>query len=279
MRRRRLFKQILFYTASSFIVVMMLSLLMLLSTFSSYREGLQLYDALAQHLSVRAEAEPEPFPLPLAHPEPEPEPEYPEEEPVETFTLPDHIVLPEVDFDGLRAINPNVVGWIILEGTPINYPVVQGDDNYHYLDHLFNGTRNPSGAIFVDSYNLPDFVDDNTVIYGHHMRDGSMFAALERYRSQAFFDENPWVFLLTPEGNYVIKLFAGYVVDVEASSWRLEFSDDAEMQYWIDERRSRSDFISDVEVGPSDRLVTLSTCSFVFHNARYVVVGRLMPIA
>jgi len=283
--RRKISRRVLFYATSTFIIVMMFSLLMFFTVFSMYREGTQTYDELAQHL-IRpihgVEAIPITTPEPLAEEpveeEPE-EPEEPEEEPEETFILPDHITLPQVDFDALHEINPNVVGWILLEGTQINYPVVQGTDNHHYLDHLFDGRRNAAGAIFVDSYNNPGFVDQNTVIYGHNMRDGSMFAALERYLTTGFFEENPWIFLLTPERNYVIKLFAGYQTNVGGNSWRLGFADDDDKQEWLNEGRDRSVFASDVEVNPAHRVVTLSTCSGPAQSGRFVAVGRLMPIA
>jgi len=285
--RRRVFKRFLFYTSSCFIVAMMLSLLMLFATLSAYREGALAHDTLMAHV-VAAPSQQEQLvrvydrAVPPEEPKPEPEPEPEPEEEVfvrETFTLPYYITLPEVNFDALREINPNAVAWLLLEGTPINYPVVHWEDNYRYLDHLFNGTRNRAGAIFVDSYNQPGFVDQNNILYGHNMRDGSMFAALERYRSQAFFDANPWIFLLTPEGNYVIQLFAGFVTDVYGPSWRLEFADEEDFLAWVYQARNRSDFVSDVEVDPRDQLMTFSTCSFAFHNARYVIVGRMLPIA
>ena len=204
-----------------------------------------------------------------------------EEDFEETFTLPPDVTLPVVDFDSLREINSNVVGWIILEGTQINYPVVHGDTNYQYLHHLFDGTFNPSGSIFVDAYNAPGFREPNTIIYGHHMNDGQMFAALEFYRSQQFFDENPYIFLLTPERDYVIKVFSGFVADPHQStvSWRYRFRDEDDVAEWLTYTQGRSEVVSNMEVLPSQRFVTLSTCNFDFWDARYVVVGRLMPIA
>jgi len=268
-------RKLIFYTASLFIIAMMIGLLMLITTSSMYRGGVQVYDNLLQHLSMVPQACPAP---PTSAPHTPGEVAEAEGDQREVFILPDHIVLPEVNFDALHEINPNVTAWLILPDTPINYPVVQGHDNAHYLHHLFDGTRSNVGTLFVDVYNPPGFTDRNTIIYGHNLQDGSMFAALTEYESQDFFDANPWVFLLTPEGNYVIKLFAGYVTDVEGDSWRLWFDDDSAFEAWITERRSRSDFVSDVEIGPSDRIVTLSTCSLAFYDARYVVAGRLMPI-
>jgi len=273
-------RKLLFCISSICVIAMMAGLFMLITMSSMYREGAETYESLMQHLTVVPPRGPVPIQTPAAPEPPDGEPmEAPDEDRPGVFRLPDHIVLPEVNFAALYEINSDVVGWLILEGTPIHYPVVHGSDNVHYLHHLFDGRRSNVGTLFVDTYNLPGFVDRNTIIYGHHMQDGSMFAALENYNSQAFFDANPWIFLLTPEGNYVIQLFAGYLTDVYASSWRRDFADDSDFETWIRERRDRSDFVSTVEVGPTDRVVTLSTCSTVFFNARYVVVGKLTPIA
>jgi sortase B len=257
-------KRILFFfvIAPLFAVMMLVGAFMLNAISASYRESVGLYDDLAQFLNFDVNPQ-----------------NFPETQAEETIALPEHIRLPAVNFQALRNINPNVVAWIWLDGTSIHYPVVQGADNTHYLRHLFDGRQNAAGAIFVDSNNRPGFVDRNTNIYGHDMRNGTMFAALRRYREQAFFDEHPWIFLLTPEQNYVIELVAGYMTTVESSSWRLDFSGDADAEVWIAQRKSRSDFTSGATTRPTDRFVTLSTCSPAFHNARYVVVGRLIPIA
>ena len=239
----------------------------------NYRQSAALYEELTRFLSFDA-AE--------TNGNQEVEAEEGEEGEVEeTFTLPPGVTLPTVDFDALREINPNVVGWIILEGTQINYPVVHGDTNYEYLHHLFDGTFNPSGSIFVDAYNRPGFVDLHNIIYGHHMNDGQMFAALEFYRSQQFVDENPYIFLLTPERDYVIKVFSGFVADPNQSteSWRYRFDGEEDIAPWLEYTIGRSEIESNIEVLPSHRFVTLSTCNFDFWDARYVVVGRFMPIA
>ena len=86
------------------------------------------------------------------------------------------------DFDELAKINPDVVAWIKLDDSTINYPVVHGNDNQYYLEHLFDGTANHHGTVFVDAYNSPDFTDQNTAMYAHHMNDGTMFADLEKYK-------------------------------------------------------------------------------------------------
>ena len=121
---------------------------------------------------------------------------------------------PAIDFGALAAVNGDLAGWLRIEETAVDYPLVQGADNDHYLNHLFDGTANKSGAIFIDSRNDRNFEDQNTLIYGHHMRDGSMFASLVNYKEQAYYDEYPVMLLFTPGGNYLVEFFAGYTVPI-----------------------------------------------------------------
>ena len=88
-------------------------------------------------------------------------------------------------------MNPNVIGWIEIPGLSISYPVVQGTDNAYYLHHLFTGEYNSSGSIFADWHNQPDFADPNTIVYGHNMKNGSMFGTLSHYQDQALWEASP----------------------------------------------------------------------------------------
>jgi len=252
MSRNRFKKITLWFFGVIFAAILAIGAFQFSSIFFSYREGVRTYDALMQFVTN------------------------PPESPDAQIYSADRF--PEVDFAALRAINSDIAAWLILEGTLINYPIVQGADNVFYLSHMFDGAQNSVGTLFIDRFNTPGFADQNTIIYGHNMRDGSMFATLLSYQSQTFFEEHPQMLLLTPDGNYLIELFAGYTVDVAADSWRFSFVDDADFERWISWTKHRSDFTSDVEIQPSDRLVTLSTCSYAFNNARYVVVGKLVPI-
>jgi len=249
-KRRTVFTLLAAICAATVII----SLIMILSMTSEYTEGVQSYEDLNQYITMPSEDPKSPV-------SPDPDPD----------------TWPPVDFDALRAINPDIVAWLICEGTNINYPVVKGTDNTYYLKHLFDGTRNSAGCLFVDSNNEPGFVDHNTVIYGHHMKDKSMFQTLTEYKTQAFYEKHPQMILLTPNGNYTLDLFAGYVTNIKADSWKLWFASNTEFEEWIRVTRSKSTFQSEVEVSTSDRFVTLSTCSYEFDNARYVVVGKLVP--
>ncbi|MCH5299099.1 MAG: class B sortase [Ruminococcus sp.] len=178
-----------------------------------------------------------------------------------------------VDFDELSKINSDVVAWIKLDDSVIDYPVAQCDDNDYYLKHLFNKQENSSGSIFLDYRNNPDFSDRNSVIYGHHMKNGSMFSAITKYKEQSFFDEHPIFKLYTPDASYKIRIFSGYVADLEDSAWNTYFEDDVEFEKWLDDQIHKSLFNSKVKPTSSDKIVTLSTCSYEFDNARFVVCG------
>lgn len=183
---------------------------------------------------------------------------------------------PTVDFVSLQEINSDIVGWIYIEGTEINYPVVQGKDNQYYLKHLFSGEWNSAGCIFLDSRNTADFSDRHSIIYGHHMKNGTMFSGLTEYKKQEYYDAHPIVLLLTPEKNYEIEIFAGYVASVQDEAWKIAFSSDADITEWLNETEERSCFTSGIAPAVTDRILTLSTCSYEFDNARFVLLGRIV---
>lgn len=182
---------------------------------------------------------------------------------------------PDINFAALRAINSEVVGWIVCENTKINYPVVQGKDNSYYLSHHFNGRRSIVGCVFLDCRNSPHFTDTNSILYGHQVSDGSMFSAVLNYKKQAYYDAHPRMLLLTPEANYLIDLFAGYVAKADEPAWRLDFSTPGEYLAWLEAACRRSTFRSTVKPTEHDRVITLSTCTYEFYNARYVLLGVL----
>lgn len=182
---------------------------------------------------------------------------------------------PEVDFDGLRSINEQVVGWICDDTSAINYPIAQAKDNSYYLHHLFNGESNRDGCIFLDCQNQSDFSDSHCIIYGHYMKSGAMFATLANYKSQEYYEEHPQMFLLTPNGNYTIEIFAGYVANVQDDAWVTGFASEADYENWIASSISKSLISSHIRPTTSDHILTLSTCSYEFADARFVLLGVL----
>ena len=121
-----------------------------------------------------------------------------------------------IDHAALKASNPDYKGWLYVPCLEISYPVVRGEDNEYYLTHLADGSGNRNGCLFVDCGNSSDFSDDNTIIYGHHMRSGAMFASLVNYRDQDYYDAHPFLYLILGETPYRVDLFSGY--DVAAST-------------------------------------------------------------
>ncbi len=185
---------------------------------------------------------------------------------------------PSVDFSALSNINSDVKAWIKIEGTKINYPVVQGSDNDFYLNHMVNKKQNAAGSIFWDYENKTDFSDVNTIIYGHHMKNGSMFAGLQSYDSQDYYEVHPTGMLVLPNQKYEIRFVAAYVANVNDNAWQMDFSDQAGIDKWINSAIKKSTFKSHYSVKPGDHFVTLSTCSYEFDDARYILVGVVKPV-
>lgn len=182
---------------------------------------------------------------------------------------------PQVDFASLRTVNPEIVAWLTIEGTNIDYPVAQHSDNDYYLHYLFNGEYNSSGCLFMDCRNATDVSDRHTIIYGHHMDNGTMLQNLMYYKDQSFYDDHPAARLITPNGSYMVEFFAGYVADVDSNSWEPDFTSDEDFEDWLAAAMERSAFESKAIPSAADRIVTLSTCSYEFYNARFVLLGKL----
>ena len=193
---------------------------------------------------------------------------------MEPMELPDISAWPQVDFDELAKINPDIVCWIYIEGTDINYPVVQGTDNDYYLKHLFDGTNNSSGCIFLDYRCSADFSDRHSIIYGHHMKNKTMFGGLMSYKDQAFYDEHSVALLVTPTAYYKIQFFSGYVSDNWGNGWDL-YLDDTDHTAWLKEIQERSCFITTHVPTPEDSVITLSTCTYEFTNAKFLLHGYI----
>lgn len=183
-----------------------------------------------------------------------------------------------VDFSALKKINPDVVAWLTSDGSEIDYPVALGKDNVYYLRHLFTGERNKLGTIFMDYRNHGNFSDKNTVLYGHNMKDGSMFSSLTKYKNQSYYDSFPAMVLDTPAGDFKIELFAGIIIDGNQESVRFDFKDDHDFQNYIDSLKKASTFQSNTVVNADNRIITLCTCSYEFNNARYALFGKLTPV-
>lgn len=179
-----------------------------------------------------------------------------------------------VDFDGLRQINSDVKAWIYCPDTKIDYPVVQTGDNEYYLNRQFDRTWNSNGTLFLDCRCTQAFQGGNSIIYGHHMKSGAMFGELSKYKSQAFYEEHPCMYLATTEETYRVELVAGCVVEADADIYQ-DVTQTPDVSYFT----SHSTFTPARETIPTGEWLTLSTCSYEFDDARYVVLGVLVPLA
>lgn len=184
-----------------------------------------------------------------------------------------------VDFDALLAKNPDVKGWLYCADTVINYPVVQAADNDYYLHRLYDRSYNGSGSIFIDYRCDGSFQSRIAILYGHHMNDGSMFASLVNYRKQEYYDAHPVMYLNTPDGNYLVELFSGFITAADSAVYVFGFESDEAYAAYLAKMQAFSDFESEIAPTIDDRIVVLSTCTYEYNDARYVVFGRLVPCA
>lgn len=251
----RMLWRVLFVAA---LCVLVFSAYNLIKIFLSYKEGTDEYNELRQYTAVVS-----------------PEPEKPVDEPEENTGEPEPVTAPlTVDFASLQAINPDVKGWLYIEALDISYPIVQGADNDEYLHTTYEGKNNYAGSIFVDYQNSGDFSDCNTIIYGHNMKNLSMFGKLKQFKEQEKYKDSVYFWILTPEGDYRYQAFSAFYTDAVSDAYTL-FSGPGEtfVQYQTD-MTGRSEVPLEVPAMDEDsKIVTLSTCAARDSSRRFVIQG------
>ncbi len=178
-----------------------------------------------------------------------------------------------IDFTSLQAINEDVIGWIEVEALDINYPIVVGDDNEYYLHRTFRHQDNFAGSIFMDYLCRPDFSGRNTIIYGHNMKNGSMFGTLHEFRKQETYDKSPYFWIYTKDRIYQYEIFSCAEVGTYSEIYQIDFASQEEFRNFIDIGLSRSVVQTGVDVSMNDTVVTLSTCTGNTET-RFVVQGK-----
>lgn len=187
-----------------------------------------------------------------------------------------------VDWDALRAVNPDIVAWIYIPDSPVNYPVVQGQDNQEYLHKAFDGSTGwlaSAGTIFLDSNNASDFSDRNSALYGHHMNDGSMFASLSDWQNNDEFNSHRDIYLLTPQGNYRLKTFAMVKTTGTDALVQTTFSSEESYSSYIQDKLDRSVVTQEGDVlGSSDitQSMLFSTCEYSQADGRAVLFAAVV---
>ena len=176
-----------------------------------------------------------------------------------------------VDFKKLKSENNDVVAYIKVNNTNIEYPIVKTSNNNFYLNHSFDKSKNSRGWIFADYKNKFDNTDKNIVIYGHNMRDGSMFGSLKNILNEEWYNntENMNITFLTENGNYIYKVFSIYKIESEDYYIKTNFKNDADYEKFLNIIKNRSIKNFDVKVKASDKILTLSTCA---NNNKYRIV-------
>jgi len=182
-----------------------------------------------------------------------------------------------IDFNALRKVNPDVVGWIYYKDSHIDYPIVQGEDNSRYLTTMFDGSYADFGTLFVDSVTDAPFRQFNTIVYGHHMRNGSMFGDLKKLKDEAYCNEHPEMKLITPDGRYNLEIWAFLNQPSDSEIYTTNIIDDESKEAYIKMVEEIANYTTGVSVGTDDRLVVLSTCAYEYQDARYMVVCKITP--
>lgn len=187
-----------------------------------------------------------------------------------------------VDWAALQAINPDIVAWVYVPGTEINYPVVQGEDNEEYLHTAFDGSTGwlaSAGTIFLDASNASDLSDRNSALYGHHMNDGSMFAAIADWTTEEEFNSHRDVYVLTPEGNYRLKTYALVLTTGTDAIVQTTFASDESFAAYVQDKLDRSvvsqtgDVLSATDIQKS---MILSTCEYSQNDGRAVLFAAVV---
>ena len=178
-------------------------------------------------------------------------------------------------FDRLKGINGDYKGWITVENTDIDYPIVQGTDNDFYLKHDFNKNESTSGCVFMDYLN-EEGKDDNTVIYGHNMRNGSMFSKLQKFKENEFFNQNNKVIIKDENGEHTYEVFSVYVLKSGDKLGKINYSSKEEFDEYVKLIKNKSFYTNDVKVEKGDKILTLVTCTYEIDDARTIVHAKLV---
>ena len=182
---------------------------------------------------------------------------------------------PHINWENLKSTNPEIVGWIKVPGTKIDYPILQGKEWNEYLHKNYKGDYSYAGSIFIQPEAA--FNDQHLIIYGHNMKNNTMFGSLPKYSKQEYYEEHSVLYLLTPKQNYKVKLIAGYVTPSDSKVYEFEKTKE-ERSGLLKTALDNSLFTSGTTVSDEDRLLTLSTCSYEYDNARFVLMGILKEI-
>ncbi len=179
-----------------------------------------------------------------------------------------------VDFEALKEENAETLGWILIEDTPVNYPLLQTDDNDYYLKHTYNRIYSDFGSIFLDYRCSPDLTDKNTIVYGHNTKNESMFGSLKKYKDAAYLEEHPFIYIIYEDYIYKYAIFSMFTTTTSSDVYNLNFESAAEYRQWIRDMHAQT--VTDTgEYKPTgkEKIITLSTCTSRTEEERFVVLA------
>ena len=183
----------------------------------------------------------------------------------------------EINFDILKQKNSDIIGWIYMENSQINFPVVQSKDNEYYLRRLIDGSYNRAGTIFMDYRNNKDLSDRITIIYGHNMKNNKMFSSLLDFKSQSYYDQHKKLYYFTENKKIEIDLIAGYTENADSLIYQYSKNEGYRNDI-IKNAITNSTFKSNLQIMPEDNIIVLSTCSYEYNDARYILMGIIREI-
>lgn len=181
----------------------------------------------------------------------------------------------EVDFNALYAVCPDVVLWLDIPGTGISYPVVQSEDNDYYLRRNLEGKRSSAGTVFMDFRNDPALGDDNTILYGHNMRNGSMFGTLRKYTEEEFFRGHQEIDLYLPDRIVRCQVASSRREDAVEEYFQPVFTSAEEKLSYVNRMKEKAYYDTGVEMGTEDRIITLVTCTGNGYSQRWIVQAKI----
>lgn len=183
--------------------------------------------------------------------------------------------LKETDLAALREVNPDVLGWIVIPDTQLEYPLMDGEDNQYYLEHTWDRKYNSAGSIFLEKTSSSDLSDYHTVIYGHRMNNGSMFGSLGKYTTLEHWEDHPYVYIVDDNGVHRYEIFAAYEANIGSRTYQVGFSGEESKEAFLEHCLTSSVIDTGVVPTTEEKILTLSTCTSVGHNnLRWVVQAR-----
>ncbi|MDD6807077.1 MAG: class B sortase [Oscillospiraceae bacterium] len=184
-----------------------------------------------------------------------------------------------VDFEKLKETNKEILGWIYIPDTPVSYPLLQTDNNQYYLKHTYNHTYSDFGSIFIDTNCSPELTDDNTIIYGHNTKNGSMFGSLKKYKDINYLKEHPNIYIIYEDAKYTYEIISEFTTDTSYKVYSTNFGTRQKFRDWQKEIIGKSvNNTSDITPTGEEKLITLSTCTSRTETERFVVIARLVNI-